>query len=105
MGGDAVHRRPAADRQHRPRRARAAVAVRRRRPDQSRDAGADLILHVVCDKDNQLKRGEKALILGYDAARDAYEVEPVDWLLPEELEHLKDPLTAATLARDKARTR
>lgn len=69
------------------------------------DGGAGLILHVVCDKDNQLKRGEKALILGYDAARDAYEVEPVDWLLPAELEHLKDPLTAAALARDKSRTR
>jgi hypothetical protein len=69
------------------------------------DGGAGLLLHVVCDKDNQLKRGEKALILGYDAAREAYEVEPVDWLLPAELEHLKDPLTAAALARDKSRTR
>jgi hypothetical protein len=69
------------------------------------DGGAGLLLNVVCDKDNQLKRGEKALILGYDAARDAYEVEPVDWLLPQELEHLKDPLTAAALARDRARTR
>jgi hypothetical protein len=69
------------------------------------DGGAGLVLNVVCDKANQLTRGEKALILNYDAARDAYEVEPVDWLLPQELEHLKDPLTAATLARDKSRTR
>ncbi|WP_375773510.1 hypothetical protein NR798_22440 [Archangium gephyra] len=69
------------------------------------DGGAGLLLNVVCDKDNQLKRGEKALILSYDAARDAYEVEPVDWLLPQELEHLKDPLTAAALARDRSRTR
>ena len=69
------------------------------------DGGAGLLLNVVCDKSNALKRGEKALILGYDAARDAYEVEPVDWLLPEELEHLKDPLTAAALARDKVRSR
>ncbi|PTL80808.1 hypothetical protein [Vitiosangium sp. GDMCC 1.1324] len=69
------------------------------------DGGAGLILHVVCDKANELKRGQKALILGYDATRDAYEVEPVDWLLPEEVEHLKDPLTAAALARDRARTR
>lgn len=67
------------------------------------DGGAGLLLNVVCDKDNALGRGGKALILGYDAARDAYEVEPVDWLLPEELEHLKDPLTAAALARDKVR--
>jgi hypothetical protein len=69
------------------------------------DGGAGLLLNVVCDKANALKRGEKALILGYDTTRDAYEVEPVDWLLPEELEHLKDPLTAAALARDRARTR
>jgi hypothetical protein len=69
------------------------------------DGGAGLLLHVVCDKDNTLKRGERALVLAYDAARDAYEVEPVDWLLPEELEHLKDPLSAATLARDRVRVR
>jgi hypothetical protein len=67
------------------------------------DGGAGLLLNVVCDKSNALGRGGKALILGYDAARDAYEVEPVDWLLPEELEHLKDPLTAAAIARDKVR--
>jgi len=69
------------------------------------DGGAGLLLNVVCDKSNALGRGGKALILGYDAARDAYEVEPVDWLLPEELEHLKDPLTAAAIARDKVRSR
>jgi hypothetical protein len=69
------------------------------------DGGAGLILHVVCDKANELKRGEQALILAYDATRDAYEVEPVDWLLPQEVEHLKDPLTAAAIARDRARTR
>ncbi|WP_309891816.1 hypothetical protein [Archangium sp.] len=67
------------------------------------DGGAGLLLNVVCDKDNTLGRDGKALILGYDAARDAYEVEPVDWLLPEELEHLKDPLTAAAIARNKVR--
>ncbi|HEX8820612.1 MAG TPA: hypothetical protein VF794_11855 [Archangium sp.] len=69
------------------------------------DGGAGLLLNVVCDKSNALTRGEKALILSYDAARDAYEVEPVDWLLPEEVQHLKDPITAAALARDKVRTR
>jgi hypothetical protein len=69
------------------------------------DGGAGLLLNVVCDKGNELKRGEKALILAYDATRDAYEVEPVDWLLPQEVEHLKDPLTAAALARDKVRSR
>ncbi|WNG17156.1 hypothetical protein [Cystobacter fuscus] len=69
------------------------------------DGGAGLILNIVCDKTNELKRGEKALILAYDATRDAYEVEPVDWLLPQEIEHLKDPLTASAMARDKVRTR
>ena len=69
------------------------------------DGGAGLILNVVCDKDNQLRRGEQALILGYDATRDAYEVEPVDWLLPEELPRLEDPLSAASLAREKMRSR
>ncbi|ATB39189.1 hypothetical protein CYFUS_004630 [Cystobacter fuscus] len=69
------------------------------------DGGAGLILNIVCDKANELKRGEKALILAYDATRDAYEVEPVDWLLPQEIEHLKDPLTAAAMARDRVRTR
>jgi hypothetical protein len=69
------------------------------------DGGAGLILNVVCDKANELTRGSQALILQYDAARDAYEVEPVDWLLPEELQHLGDPAAAATLAREKARTR
>ncbi len=69
------------------------------------DGGAGLILNVVCDKANELKRGEQALILAYDAARDAYEVEPVDWLLPEEALQLKDPAASASLAREKLRTR
>jgi len=69
------------------------------------DGGAGLILNVVCDKGNELKRGDQALILAYDAARDAYEVEPVDWLLPEEMAHLDDPGRAASLAREKIRSR
>lgn len=69
------------------------------------DGGAGLILNVVCDKANGFKRGDQGLILSYDSARDAYEVEPVDWLLPQEIEHLKDPLVAATVARDRLRSR
>jgi hypothetical protein len=68
------------------------------------DGGAGLLLHVVCDEANELKRGDKALVLGYDPARDAYEVEPVDWLLPEEVRHLEDPLTAEAVARERARS-
>ncbi len=67
------------------------------------DGGAGMILNVVCSKPNELKRGQPALILSYDAERHVYEVEPVDWLLPEELEQLQDPARAAALARLKAR--
>ncbi|NMO16566.1 hypothetical protein [Pyxidicoccus fallax] len=63
------------------------------------DGGAGVILNVVCSKSNGLKRGEPALILSYDSTRDVYEVEPVDWLVPEELEQLRDPVKAAALAR------
>ncbi|NVI97503.1 hypothetical protein HV824_05135 [Myxococcus sp. AM009] len=67
------------------------------------DGGAGVILNVVCAKPNELKRGQPALILAYDAERRVYEVEPVDWLLPEEQEQLQDPARAAALARVKAR--
>lgn len=67
------------------------------------DGGAGVILNVVCAKPNELKRGQPALILSYDAERRVYEVEPVDWLLPEELAQLEDPARAAALARVKAR--
>jgi len=67
------------------------------------DGGAGVILNVVCSKPNELKRGQPALILAYDAERHVYEVEPVDWLLPEELVQLQDPVRAAALARMKAR--
>ncbi|EAU62711.1 conserved hypothetical protein [Stigmatella aurantiaca DW4/3-1] len=61
------------------------------------DGGAGLILNVFCSKANQLKRGDQALILGYDPARDVYEVEPVDWLLAEELGPVQDPALAARI--------
>lgn len=67
------------------------------------DGGAGLRLHVVCAKANTLKRGDRALILEFDRAREVYEVEPVDWLLPEELSALDDPSRAAALARAKER--
>ncbi|WP_434344737.1 hypothetical protein ACN6A1_18570 [Myxococcus virescens] len=67
------------------------------------DGGAGVILNVVCAKPNELKRGQPALILAYDAERRVYEVEPIDWLLPEEMEQLQDPARAAALARVKAR--
>lgn len=69
------------------------------------DGSAGLILNVYCAKANQLKRGDQALILGYDSGRDVYEVEPVDWLLPEEVAQIQDPMKAAAIAaraRDRA---
>lgn len=70
------------------------------------DGGAGVILNVFCEKANQLKRGDQALILGYDPIRDVYEVEPVDWLLPEEVAQIQDPAKAmaiAARARDRVR--
>jgi hypothetical protein len=62
------------------------------------DGGAGLILNVFCSKANELKRGDQALILGYDPARDVYEVEPVDFLLPEEIDQIHDPTKGAAIA-------
>jgi hypothetical protein len=69
------------------------------------DGGAGVILNVFCSRDNQLKRGDQALILGYDPVRGVYEVEPVDFLLPEEIAQIHDPEKAAAIAsraRDRA---
>jgi hypothetical protein len=69
------------------------------------DGSAGLILNVFCARENQLKRGDQALILGYDPARDVYEVEPVDFLLPEEIAQIQDPAKATAIAaraRDRA---
>ena len=55
------------------------------------NGGAGLLLSVLCPKANTLKRGDAAFIIDYDSAKEAYEVEPMDWLLPEEAEALRDP--------------
>jgi hypothetical protein len=55
------------------------------------DGGAGLNLHVTCGKPNTLKKGDRALLLEFDPKRDSYEVEPVEWLLPEEVASLEDP--------------
>jgi hypothetical protein len=69
------------------------------------DGGAGLMLHVTCAKENTLKKGERALIIDYDAAKDSYELEPIDWLLPQELEQLKDPATAGHVLDSRLRQR
>lgn len=59
------------------------------------DGGAGFLLKVICAKANELKKGEQALILDYDPRSDTYEIEPVDWLLPQELGGAEDPLRCA----------
>jgi hypothetical protein len=68
------------------------------------DGAAGMILNVFCSRPNQLKRGEQALILGYDPVRGVYEVEPVDFLLPEEIAQIHDPAKATEIAA-RARNR
>jgi len=55
------------------------------------DGGAGLNVHVTCSKPNTLKKGDRALVLEFDPQKDSYEVEPVEWLLPEEFASLEDP--------------
>jgi hypothetical protein len=42
-------------------------------------------VQVRCDAENDLARNQKALVLSWDPAREAYEVTPMDDLLPAEL--------------------
>lgn len=48
------------------------------------DGGAGLIVEVRCDGDNTLGRGSQALVVSYDEAREAYEVAPLDDIVPSE---------------------
>lgn len=48
------------------------------------DGGAGLVISIRCDRDNQLKRGSKALVVSYDAKRDVYEVTSVQDIVPSE---------------------
>ena len=41
------------------------------------DGGAGLLVEVRCDQRNTLQRGERALIVSFDDAREAYVVEPI----------------------------
>jgi hypothetical protein len=46
------------------------------------DGGAGLIVQIRCDVPNSLKRGDRALVLSFDEAREVYEVTPIDDLIP-----------------------
>lgn len=69
------------------------------------DGGAGLNVHVVCRKPNALKKGDKALLVEFDPSKETYEIEPIDWLLPEETEALKDPLRAHSVIASRIRRR
>jgi hypothetical protein len=45
------------------------------------EGGTVLVIPVRCDRDNTLARGQRALIIDYDTARNAYVIEPADPLL------------------------
>lgn len=55
------------------------------------DGGAAIAVHVVCHKQNSLKKGDRALLIAYDAEKDVYDAEPLDFLEPHEVKALDDP--------------
>ena len=69
------------------------------------DGAAGLNVHVVCPRANTLKKGDRALLVEFDPAREVYEVEPIDWLLPQEIEALNDPTRAAQIISGRVRRR
>jgi hypothetical protein len=69
------------------------------------DGGAGINVMVVCAKQNTLKKGDRALLVDYDQSKDVYDVEPIDWLLPEEVKALEDPARAASVLSTRVRRR
>lgn len=48
------------------------------------DGGAGLLVQIRCDPPNPLTRGQRALVVSYDEAREVYEVTPIDDLIPSD---------------------
>jgi hypothetical protein len=69
------------------------------------DGAAGLNIHVSCPKANTLKKGDRAILVDFDAAKDTYEIEPIDWLMPQEIEALNDPTRAAQIISSRVRRR
>lgn len=69
------------------------------------DGAAGLNVHVICPKANTLKKGDRAILVEFEPAKDTYEIEPVDWLLPQEIEALNDPTRAAQVISGRVRRR
>jgi hypothetical protein len=69
------------------------------------DGGAGLNIHVVCRKPDALKKGDRAVVVDYDAAKNTYDVEPLDWLQADEIEALSDPTRASSVISTRLRNR
>ncbi len=69
------------------------------------DGAAGLNVHVICPKANTLKKGDRAILVDFDSAQDTYEIEPIDWLMPQEIEALNDPTRAAQIISGRVRRR
>ncbi|MBI2372775.1 MAG: glycine zipper family protein [Deltaproteobacteria bacterium] len=66
------------------------------RAEVAADSGAGVLVDVRSDKPNQLKKGDEALLVDYDAERDCFVVEPLD-LRP-------DPLASRSGVTNSSRT-
>lgn len=51
---------------------------------QAQNGGAGLLLEVRCDQERRLRRGDRAVIIAYDEARELYEVAPLDDLMTQQ---------------------
>lgn len=48
------------------------------------DGGASLVIAIRCESPNELKKGSKVLVVGWDESTNAYDVEPMDALLSKD---------------------
>ncbi len=69
------------------------------------DGGAGLNLNVTCGRANELKKGQRAVIVDFDEQAETWQVEPLDWLEPQELEALNDPSRVHEVLSARVRTR
>lgn len=69
------------------------------------DGSGGLNVHVICAKSNTLKKGDRAVLIDFDTHNETFEIEPIDWLLPTEIEALNDPARAAQVLSGRVRRR
>jgi hypothetical protein len=69
------------------------------------DGGAGLNLNVACGRTNELKKGQRAVIVDFDEQTETWQVEPLDWLEPQEVEALNDPARVHEVLSARVRTR